>query len=730
MSIDRPTFHESWYRVSTLRPRLRSTAQTYRQQFRGRTWHVVQDPSNNQHFRLDDAGYHFVALLDGRRTVGEVWRICNERLGDRAPTQGEVINVLGQLYTSNLLQSDLPADAAGMFENYRKRVKREVAGYFMNLLFMRIPLIDPDRLLDRWVHLFGPAFSRYGVAAWVILLAVAAGQVVGRADELVSGIAGILAPGNLLLLYLCFAVIKAIHEFGHGFASKRFGQMDGSGGEVHTMGIMLLVFTPVPYVDASSSWAFRSRWHRAFVGAAGMYVELAIAAVAAIVWANTSPGLVNAIAYNVIFIASVSTLLFNGNPLLRFDGYYILSDLLEIPNLAQRSRGQLHYLVKRYVYGVKKPVSPARGPGERFWLPVYAVASTIYRVFIFAGIILFVADKFFFIGAIFAIAAVVSWVFVPLFKFIRYLTSSQELLRVRPRAVVTTIVFFAVVLTIIGGVPWPDRDRAQGVVEPYDVLAVYVEVDGFVRDVLPSGHRVGPGGPPLLQAASLELEAELERLLGDRQLTAIQRNQAEVGEIALAQSLAERLAALEEQIVQVRRDLRALEVRSPIEGRWVAPQIERLPGAYLRRGEQIGLVADIDHMLIRAVADQRLGPRIEPEIGHAGLVEIRVTGRPDLELTGTIEQIMPAGFQRLPSAALGYAAGGATQVAIDDTSGTATVEPFFEVHIRPDDIGPDHPAPALWSGQRVEVRFQMPSRPLVVQWWRALRQLVQRRFQI
>ena len=162
MPVERPTFSESWYRVAEMRPRLRPTIQTHRQHFRGQMWHVVQDPSNNQFSRLSDPAYRFVALLDGRRTVGESWKICNEQLGDSAPTQGEVIQLLGQLYVSNLLLSEVPPDAESLFQRYRKRVQREVQGYLMNLLFIRIPLIDPDHFLNRWVGLFGKFFSPRG----------------------------------------------------------------------------------------------------------------------------------------------------------------------------------------------------------------------------------------------------------------------------------------------------------------------------------------------------------------------------------------------------------------------------------------------------------------------------------------------------------------------------------------------------------------------------------------
>jgi putative peptide zinc metalloprotease protein len=723
--VDRPTFHESWYRVAKLRPRLRTTVHTWRQHFRGRRWHVVQDPTNNQHFRLDDNGYHFVGLLDGKRTVDEAWTICNEHLGDHAPTQGEVVTMLGQLYTSNLLQSDLPADAAGMLEHHRQRLHRQVRGFFTNALFARIPVFDPDRLLTRVERVVGPLLGPIGLVIWILVALVAVLTLSRRMDELVGGLPSVLAPGNLPLLYISFAVVKALHELGHGLATKRIGRRTGSGGEVHTFGITLLVFTPVPYVDASSAWSFRSKWHRAFVGAAGMYVELFVAAIAAIVWASTSSGLVHSLAWNTMFVASVSTLLFNGNPLLRFDAYYILSDLLEIPNLGSRSRSHLSYLVRRYIWGVRRAFSPALGTGERFWLPVYAVTSLLYRVVVMVGIILFVSEKFFIIGVALAIVALITWTVTPIGKLIRYLTLDPELARVHGRAYLTTSAAAAAIAVVVGLVPVPDHGRAEGVVEPIDVAVVYAEVDGFVDAVLTAGGLVTPDGHPLLESHNRALETNRQRLVAERQMTKLEQDQAGIREIAVAQSLGEQVAALDERIAEIDDRLASLAVRAPIAGRWIAPDIDRMRGGFVKRGDAIGVVASVERLLVRAVADQRLGPRLGPEIGPGGRVEIRVAGRPEVHLFGTLREVLPAGSRRLPSAALGYSAGGAVEIDQDDESGTKTAEPFFEALVDIDDAT----AAALHSGQRVVVRFEMAARPLAVQWWRALGQLFQRRFQ-
>lgn len=732
MALARPTFHESWYRVAELRPRLRAAVQTYRQFFRGQPWHVVRDPANNQFFRLSEPAYHFIGLLDGQRTVNQAWHICNEQLGDAAPTQGEVIQTLGQLYASNLLYADLPADAAGMFERYRKRVRREVGSYLMNLLFVRIPLFDPERILNTWVGVVGWVFGPVGIGLWLVLLAVAGWHLVGRGEQLLSNMTGMLSAeylrqlDHLILLYLTFAIIKALHEFGHGFACKRFGVQSGSGGQVHTIGIMFLVFMPVPYVDASSSYAFRNRWHRAFVGAAGMYIELACAAVAAIVFARTSSGtLAHTIAYNVIFIASVSTLLFNGNPLLRYDGYYILCDLLEMPNLAQRSREFIYYLTKRYLFGVPHPRNPAHGAGERFWLPVYGVASGIYRVFICVAILLFVAGIFPVVGFVLAVAAVITWVAVPIGKFIKYLATSGELSRTRSRAVGITGGTVGLAALVILAIPVPDRGRALGSVEPAQMAVVFMQADGFVEQALPSGTTVGPEGQPLIEAYNVQLLADQARLGAQRRLAEAQFEKASVENIAQAQAITQQIEALDEQIARVQRQLDQLKLKAPFDGLWVSPDIERLNGAFVKRGQPLGRIIDNSELVVRVAADQYLGPRLVNRLTEGQMVQMRALDRPGLSLEGRLVRLPRSGQRMLPTPNLGLPAGGWIAVDPESQNGAQAAEPIFELRIKPDE---STDAASLYPYQRVVVRFTTGWQPLGQQWWRALRQMLQRRF--
>jgi putative peptide zinc metalloprotease protein len=724
MPVDRPTFSESWYRVSELRPRLRATVQMHRQHFRGMVWHVVQDPASNQFFRLNDEAYHFVALLDGQRTVADVWKICNEHLGDRAPTQGEAIQLMGQLYTSNLLQGDMPPDAEGLLRRYQQRRTREVQGYLSNILFIRLPILDPDRFLERTVGFFGQIFSMWGFAVWLALVGVGLYYMAGKFGDIYKNAQNILDPAGLPMMYAAVVLTKIVHEFGHSFACKKFGRDGGSTGEVHVMGVMFLIFTPLPYMDASSSWAFRRKWHRAIVGAAGMYVELAMAAVAAIVWTHTSDGPIRILAYNVIFIGSVSTILFNANPLLRYDGYYILSDLLEIPNLAQRGKEYIYYLVRKYAWRVRHVRNPGHTPGERVWLTLYAISSMIYRIIISVAILLFVSSQLPLIGALLAIMAVVAWVIVPIGKFINYLATSGELVRVRPRAALSSLVVPAIVLAALGFIPAPDRWYGEGVADPIQMAIVYPATEGFLESYVPSGGTVSPEGQPLARLVNPELVAQRKSwsamkisLEGRRMLYRAKQD------LASASALDGQIEAADQKIRRLDEQLANLDIRAPFSGLWNAPNLNLQNGAYLDREHPIGIVVRPE-LRIRALAGQDIIGLLRAE-GQKD-VQIRIDNYPDETFGGTVTRVFEVGLDTLPSPTLGFAGGGSVAVSGEDKQGLKTTERVFEIQIDPDAAG----LAALKPGQRVAIRFQAEPKPYLAQWWRAILQLVQKRFKV
>src|SRR5687767_7169711 len=557
----RPTFSESWYRVVNLKPKLRAGAQISRQHYRGERWYVVRDPAGNQFHRLSDAAYRFVGLLDGTRTVGEAWDLVGGQLADDAPTQPEVIQILSQLYAANLVETDISPDATVLLRRHKTQMKRKMQGRLMNLLFPRIPIWDCDRFLVRWMPVVRLLLSKWGAVAWFVLVIAALAVVLPRytgPDGLKEAAKNAINPANWLWLWFTFVLIKFIHECGHAFACRRFG------GEVHEMGIMFLVFIPTPYVDASTAWAFPSKWARMFVGAAGMIVEIFFAAICAFIWVSTNPNtLVNQLAYNAMLIASVSTVLFNANPLLRYDGYYMLSDFLEIPNLQQKSKEYMWGLIKRHVYRIKA-TQPLPPPWQRAQLLIYAILSGIYRVFIGILIIVMVAFKVPILGVLMALAGVVTWVVAPAVKLLKYLMIEPELHRKRGRAWLFCGTVAAVLVVLFGIIRVPTSITADAVVEPMKQAWVRADSPGFVKEIkVKDNQRVSAGDPLVvlvdeaLEARVTALEAQLEQLRIRHRASGVKdQSQRQIDQIAIDQKQKE----LDESV----RQRNELTIRAPI----------------------------------------------------------------------------------------------------------------------------------------------------------------------
>lgn len=712
------TFSESWHRIAGLKVSLRSTVKVRKQYFRGEKWFILQDPFNNSFFRLRPEAYDFVSHLRTDRTVEEVWSDCLERNPEGAPGQEDVLQLLAQLYYANILFFENPADSEKLFERYRRRKQREIQSKFLSIMFMRIPLLDPDAFLNRIKPVTQYFVGYFGGAVWLFVFVAALKMVIDNFDAATEQAQGILAPDNLILLYLGLVFIKTLHEFGHAIVCKHFG------GEVHTMGVMLLVFTPLPYMDATSSWAFRSRWQRALVGGAGMLTEIFLAALATFWWAYSGPGVLHSLAYNMMFIASVSTVLFNGNPLLRFDGYYILSDLLDIPNLHTQSRKQLRHLAERYLFGLKDSNSPTKSRKEASWLLIFGVLSGIYRVVVFTGIILFVADKFLLAGLVMAVICIISWGLVPPFRLVRYLSFSPRLARNRVRAVAVCSGIFLALFTALAIYPAPYRFRAPGVVESVGHLKVVNDVSGYVSEILAaSGTRV-EAGSELIVLRDPELDLEIKATEAQWKEVLAMEQQAESKRAADLEPIRKRKAAIAGKLKDLQQKRNALIVRAKSSGVWVSPEIQQHDGIWIVRGTVIGEIVNPQSFRFSAVVSQNEASNLfEGQIQKA---EVRLYGQADENIEVASLQFIPFQHDRLPSAALGWLGGGEVAVTMDDKSGLKTAEPFFQIYARIAETS----RVLLVHGRSGKLRFHLNSQPLLLQWARKVRQLLQKRYQI
>jgi putative peptide zinc metalloprotease protein len=709
-------FSQAWYRVAPLKPRLRSHVRIFQHSYRGQDWFVIQDRFTGRHHRFSPEAYQLIGLMDGRRTLGQIWETACQRLGDHMPTQDEVIGLLAGLYRSDLLQTCALTDFAELRERRSQGRRNRLLSNLLSPLSVRFPLLDPDRFLTATLPWIRPFLGRRAFIVWLLTVGFSAALAVLHWADLTSDFTdSLLSLENLVLISLVYPVLKVIHEFGHAYLVKKWG------GEVHEMGIMLLVFMPIPYVEASASLAFADKRQRMLVGAAGILIELFVAALGLLVWLNVEPGVVRATAYNVMLIAGVSTLLFNGNPLLRFDAYYVLADYLEIPNLGQRSTRYLGYCCQRWLLGLGDVENPASTPGEAAWLLAYALASFVYRIFISIRIILFVAGRYFFIGLLLSLWAFGFMAVMPLWNMIRYLVKDVRLQRKRLRVGLAVVLPVAV---LIGGfllLPFPFYTSCEGVTWAPEDSRLYAGADGFVTELATaSGSRV-EAGTALIRNANPELdllvqvmEARLKEYQARYQLSL-------VGARAEAVLMKEELERLEAELEHARQRREGLLVRSPAAGVFVVPQPEDLPGRFFKRGTPLGYVLDPRRIRVRVLVPQ---DNIEQVRTDTQRVELRLADRIGQTLNAVVVREVPAASRVLPSLAFSLEGGG--QFAIDprEKESAQVLERLFQFDLQPEAMSTDR------VEERVFVRFEHTPQPLVWRVWWALRRLLLSRFAI
>jgi putative peptide zinc metalloprotease protein len=714
------TFSDSWHRVAQVRVELRSSVRVHRQIFRGQPWVMLRDTLSSDWFRVSADAWAFVRRLSLDRTIDEVWMQTLEHDPDVSLTQEEVVQLLGQLNLSNLLNFDRSSAGVSLFDRYTKRRRQETKALLMGFLAIKIPLFDPDRMLQALMPLIRLIFSPIGALAYLALLAVAGKTLIDSADRLFDQGEGLLSPGNLPLLYIGFVIAKVIHELGHAAVCRRYG------GEVHKLGIMLLIFAPMPYVDATSSWGFRSRAERVFTGAAGVVAELGVAAVAALIWANSAPGVVNAIAYNVIFVASVSSLLFNLNPLLRFDGYHMLVDLIGVPNLFQRSREQLRYIGERFLLGLPNGRPAARTATEAWLLPVYGVLSIGYWLLLMSTIVFFIAGQYLDLGVALAWLLGFTAVVLPLFKFLKFLFTSPRLHHYRARTMALTVLIAALILLPLAVVPLPDRIRASGVLEAAAVRQLASESSGFLVELIALPGATVVRGEPLMRLRSPELDFELRLARQQREQFMSQELRATSMSVADVMPLRQQREAIESAIAELERQSESLWVRAPIDGIWSAPEFDTALGRWVARGASLGAI--IDPCAWRFVA---VLPQVATHLfnNRVHQVEVRLRGQEHLNIVAADARIVPYETGTLPSRALGFAGGGDIAVSPADQSGLTAAEPFFRIQaaLPLESLGRQV---GLAHGRLGILRLTLDDAPLLVQWDRGVRQFLQRRFRV
>jgi len=724
-------FRSSTTRGVTLRRR--GDLVVNRQVYQGQAWWVVKDPISLHYFRFRPEEYALLEMLDGRTSLDQLKEQFEARFPPRRITVDELSRFIATLHRSGLVIGDRPGQGPQLFERRRQRIWREWMAWLSNIMSMRFRGIDPDRILERLDPWFGWLFAPPAIAAALVFVASALLLVLVNFDAFRAKLPEFnqfFAAGNWLYLAAALGVTKILHEFGHGLSCKHYG------GECHEMGVMLLVFTPCLYCDVSDSWMLPNKWKRAAIGAAGMYVEVIIASIATYLWWNSHPGTFNKLCLDVMFVSSVSTILFNANPLLRYDGYYILSDVLEIPNLRQKANTILGRLASRWCLGIKQqddPFLPQRNLGL---FALYAVASSVYGWIVTASIFLFVWNVFKpyrleVLGQLLAFGAVWGLVIRPLQGMIKFFKVPGRRDEVKPVNVAVTAAVAAAVVGGIALIPLPQRVWCPAELRPRGEETVYVSVPGTLTELRVRPNAIVRKGDELARLVNVDLDLEIADLEGkerqyESRLKSLERERFSDSAAGLEiGTVEESLAGIREQLARKRQDRGELVLVAPRDGVVLPPasvkrQDDRggmLPswsgntldetnlGATLMEGTVLCLVGDPERFEAVMVVDQT-----EVEFVSEGQpVDLKLDSFPWQTFRGTVDQLaeshIEAGSERLS-----VKAGGQVPTETDPSGREIPISTSYEALMTLDD-----PEAVYTPGMRGTARIQVGSRT-VGQW--------------
>lgn len=706
-----------WYRVANLHPKLHSHIEVHRHDYRGLIWYLLEDTTSGRSHRFNPVAYQFIGLLDGQQSVQEIHtQICNQ-LEDFAPGQQEIIQLLGQLHAADLIQTDVLINTEELFERQAKKKNANIKQRLSNPVIQKVPLWDPEEFLNRhfskvkWIFSFQIALVWLALIGYSVIQASINWSVISQHFTVNA-----LSPYNLLLVFLLYPPIKLLHELGHAFSAKL------EGGEVHEMGIIFMMFIPIPYVNVSTVTHFRSKYKRILVSAAGILVESFLAAAGLLLFLAAEPGVIQDIGFNIFMIGGISSLFFNGNPLLKYDGYYILSDALGIPNLYQRSSYFWRYLFQKYVFGLKDIISPANAPGETYWFLIYSVLSFIYRLAVLWFIIVVVTEKFFYLGVLLAIWLLGLQIFLPLSKALLYIFNSPALKLKRHRALLSTTTLIILTIGFLGFLPIPSYTVAEGVVWQPDEAQLRAQQDGFAGPLLSTNNQNIEAGTSVIQLSDPFIISQQKIALAKVNELKSRYREKRITNLVEANIIKDALKVAEAELTFIQQKVDSMSIRAFKDGVILLPDAEDIPGRFIRQGELLGYILDEQPPTIRLAVKQDNIGQIRTQIVD---IKVRLVNNPNTEYSAEIIRQAPEASNLLPSTALSNQGGG--QFILDPAyrDSLIALQKTFQIDLKFDPRQQD----AL-LGTRAYVRFNHGGEPLASQFYRRLRQVFLRQFNV
>lgn len=711
------------------------------QRYEGRTYYVVKDPVSLRYYRFKEQERFLIGLMDGLHTLDDTQKAFETQFRPERLTLEDLEQFGQQLLKAGLVQNEAPQAGQQLYEQRVQRRRMELLGLFTNILYIKIPIFDPDRLLGRMVPWFRWVFTTWFFLFSCCFLFSALMLVLTHFDTFRARLPSFhefFSLKTVAYVWIAMGVVKVIHEFGHGLSCKTFG------GEVHEMGFLLLCFSPAMYCNVSDAWTIPSKWKRIIIGGAGIYVEVMIAALATFVWWNT-PGypFLNHMCLCLMLICSVNTLVFNGNPLMRFDGYYVLSDWLEIPNLRERSNRYVSRVLMDKCLGIELVPEPYMERWRRILFVSYAVLSYVYR-WVVTFVILTFMSKFLapyglqIISTLLTFVALGSMLGWPTYRLIKNIRKRGRLPDMKPMRVTISSVIVALLLLAFFFLPLPvSRIREPGLVQvqPGELVPLHVGVNGILNKVHVSEGEEVPRGKILAEFTNLDLEsrrAQVQTVL-EIKSKLVQLYESEISRTRDARDLArlknsrvkaetERLAALQ-SLDEVSAEMKRLVVRAPRAGIVLGLPTPDEIGKRWEKDQPTPFCSIGDPRKLRVLvplAPHDYNDLLLPDLKKQGpnrhlAVTVRVQGRANKTWSGRISSLPQSEAREIP---LALSTRGGGPLAIKPGSSQEQPIPQAQVFLVGVDI--DDPDDAICPGALAQVKIHCEYRTCAWWVWRAL----------
>jgi len=718
---------------STLALRLRSDLVVTREAFGTRTYAVVKDPIALRYFRFQEEEFAVLELLDGKRTLDEMQTALEAKFApQKFPPEG-LSQFISTLHATGLVISDVRGQGVELLAKRSKARRKEILHKFLSPMSIRLRGIDPTRLFDCLLPLFRWCFTKSALIALACFGLAALALITMRYDDFLRKtptFQQFFTPANMFLLLGLLGTIKVLHEFGHGLACRRFG------GECHDLGLMFLVFAPCLYCNVSDAWRLPKR-QRIAISSAGMVVELAIMATAVFGWWATGPGLLNQLCLGALFVSGFSTLVINGNPLMRYDGYFILSDLVETPNLAEKSSAVLRGFLTRHLWGIAEEPDPLVPRTWRAWFMLYAVLSVGYRIALSYSIFAFLMEwlepyRLQIVARLFGLLAVGSMTAMPLWRCYKFFSAAGRRRQMGRARVVASLCGAAALVAGFLHLPLPQRVWGTLEIEPRDVARLYVDVPGrIVAAPQPPGTKIA-AGTVVAQLENLDLELKIAEFAGRAeqyrtQLNALRRERFHDATAALRiPELSASLAAIEELLAERKAERTRLTITAPRDGVVLPPpetptrnhaqatELSELPtwaglptdqrnrGAMLEAGTFFCQIGD-EHEWEAIIAVDQDDIAL---LNEGQIVDIRFDHHADFTVTAKVTEISRRELTE-SSRRLSNKSGGELATTTDETGVERPLNPTYQVRVVLYD-----PTGQLRIGLRGTARIHVPAASL------------------